>query len=207
MCLPDACIRLNGRAIGVGGGGDPRAEQLGLVPKAVQGDWQQPITRGEFAVLAIRYLALEYGYTEDAAFVNDYMTLMPDRNGEFWGEEDFGDGLTWWERFADDEGHFYLTDLPQGEQRGYINSAYFIGIVNGKGGRQRLRPRRAPLPGRRRPACWPAAMRFWIRRTTGQALYSEYGDYGRHGRLGQGRHRHCGGPGCDGEHLRWGQSV
>lgn len=155
----------------------PRAEQLGLVPKAVQGDWQQPITRGEFAVLAIRYLALEYGYTEDAAFVNDYMTLMPDRNGEFWGEEDFGDGLTWWERFADDEGHFYLTDLPQGEQRGYINSAYFIGIVNGKGDGSVYDPEGAIT--RQEAACMLArSYEILDPEDYRQALYSEYGDYG-----------------------------
>lgn len=38
---------------------------------------------GEFAQLAIRYLAAEHGYEDDAAFVNDYLTYNRDRNGGF----------------------------------------------------------------------------------------------------------------------------
>lgn len=61
-----------------------RAVEVGLVPQSIQGDWQQPVTRGEFAMLVIRYLAVTYGRT-DEQLVNDYMTYCPDRNGEFWG--------------------------------------------------------------------------------------------------------------------------
>ena len=109
-----------------------RAVEVGLVPQSIQGDWQQPVTRGEFAMLVIRYLAVTYGRT-DEQLVNDYMTCCPDRNGEFWGEEDFGDGLTWWQRFSDEKSGSYLTDLPTGEQRAYIQAAYHMGLVNGKG--------------------------------------------------------------------------
>lgn len=109
-----------------------RAMEVDLVPQSLQGDWQQPITRGEFAMLVIRYLAVNYGRT-DEQLVNDYMTYCPDRDGAFWGEEDFGDGLTWWQRFSDEKSGSYLTDLPAGEQRAYIQSAYHMGLVNGKG--------------------------------------------------------------------------
>lgn len=109
-----------------------RAVEAALVPQSLQGDWQQPITRGEFAMLVIRYLAVTYGRT-DEQLVNDYMTYCPDRDGAFWGEEDFGDGLTWWQRFSDEKSGSYLTDLPTGEQWVYIQSAYHMGLVNGKG--------------------------------------------------------------------------
>lgn len=152
-----------------------RAVEMGLVPELVQGNWQQPITRGEFACLAIRYLAMEYGYT-DEDFVNAYMNYCPDRNGDFWGEEDFGDGLSWWQRFSDNEGSFYLTDLPQGEQRGYINAAYFIGIVNGKGDGSVYDPDGAIT--RQEAACMLA--RSYERLDPEDhrvALYSDYTDY------------------------------
>lgn len=109
-----------------------RAVELGLAPEAVQGNWQAPITRGEFAQLAIRYLAVEYGCT-DEEFVNGYLDNNLDRGDGYRTEADFGDGLTWWERFSDEDTLFILSDLPMGEQRPYINSAFFIGIVNGKG--------------------------------------------------------------------------
>lgn len=60
-----------------------RAVEVGLVPQSIQGDWQQPVTRGEFAMLVIRYLAVTYGRTD--------------------------------------------------EQRAYIQAAYHMGLVNGKG--------------------------------------------------------------------------
>lgn len=152
-----------------------RAEELGLVPQAVEGHWQQPITRGEFAMLAVRYLALNYG-RGDQEFVNDYMTLCPDRNDEFWGEEDFGDGLTWWQRFCDDKSGSYLTDLPQGEQRGYINAAYHIGVVNGKGDGTRYDPEGAIT--RQEAACMLARSYEKLdREDHRQALYSSYADY------------------------------
>jgi hypothetical protein len=110
-----------------------RAASVGLVPEELMGNWQQPITRAEFAQLAVRYLAVEYGYEDDGAFVNDYLTYNRDRNGEFWGDEEFGDGLTWWERFSAAGSGHYLTDLPEGEPGTYIKAAYSIGIVNGKG--------------------------------------------------------------------------
>ena len=127
-----------------------RAVEVGLVPQSIQGDWQQPVTRGEFAMLVIRYLAVTYGRT-DEQLVNDYMTCCPDRNGEFWGEEDFGDGLTWWQRFSDEKGGSYLTDLPTGEQRAYIQSAYHMGWSTARGTAPSM-TRRGPSPGRRRPA-------------------------------------------------------
>ena len=57
-----------------------RAVEVGLVPQSLQEDWQQPMTRGEFAMMVIRYLAVTYGRT-DEQLVNDYMTHCPDRNG------------------------------------------------------------------------------------------------------------------------------
>lgn len=108
-----------------------RAVEAGLVPQSVRGDWQQPITRGEFAVLVIRYLAVTYGRT-DEQLVNDYLTCCPDRDGVFRGE-DSGGGRTWWQRFSDEKSGSSLTDLPAGEQRAYIQAAYHMGLVNGKG--------------------------------------------------------------------------
>lgn len=154
-----------------------RAVELGLAPEAVQGNWQGPITRGEFAQLAVRYLAVEHGYEDDAAFVNDYLTYNRDRNGEFWGGEDFGDGLTWWERFSNDDGSFYLTDLPVGEQRGYINAAYFIGVVNGKGDGTVYDPEGAIT--RQEAACMLArSYEILDPEDHGVTLYSDYTDYG-----------------------------
>ena len=42
-----------------------RAVEVGLVPQSLQGDWQQPMTRGEFAMMVIRYLAVTYGRTDE----------------------------------------------------------------------------------------------------------------------------------------------
>lgn len=152
-----------------------RAVEVGLVPQSLQGDWQQPVTRGEFAMLVIRYLAVTYGRT-DEQLVNDYMTYCPDRNGEFWGEEDFGDGLTWWQRFSDEKGGSYLTDLPTGEQRAYIQSAYHMGLVNGKGDGTVYDPEGAIT--RQEAACLLArAYEKLDPEDHRVALYSSYTDY------------------------------
>lgn len=152
-----------------------RAVEVGLVPQSIQGDWQQPVTRGEFAMLVIRYLAVTYGRT-DEQLVNDYMTYCPDRNGEFWGEEDFGDGLTWWQRFSDEKSGSYLTDLPTGEQRAYIQSAYHMGLVNGKGDGTVYDPEGAIT--RQEAACLLArAYEKLDPEDHRVALYSSYTDY------------------------------
>lgn len=152
-----------------------RAVEVGLVPQSIQGDWQQPVTRGEFAMLVIRYLAVTYGRT-DEQLVNDYMTYCPDRNGEFWGEEDFGDGLTWWQRFSDEKSGSYLTDLPTGEQRVYIQSAYHMGLVNGKGDGTVYDPEGAIT--RQEAACLLArAYEKLDPEDHRVALYSSYTDY------------------------------
>lgn len=153
-----------------------RAVEAGLVPQSLQGDWQQPMTRGEFAMLVIRYLAVEYGRT-DEQLVNDYMTYCPDRNGEFWGEEEFGDGLTWWQRFSDEKSGSYLTDLPTGEQWVYIESAYHMGLVNGKGDGTVYDPEGAIT--RQEAACLLArAYEKLDPEDHRVALYSGYTDYG-----------------------------
>ena len=108
-----------------------RAVEAGLVPQSIQGSWQQPVTRGEFAMLVIRYLAVTYGRT-DEQLVNDYLACCPDRDGNF-REENSEDGRTWWQQFSDEKSSSGIIDLPTGEQRAYIQAAYHIGLVNGKG--------------------------------------------------------------------------
>lgn len=127
-----------------------RAVEVGLVPQSLQGDWQQPVTRGEFAMLVIRYLAVTYGRT-DEQLVNDYMTYCPDRNGEFWG----GGGL---------------------RRRAYIQSAYHMGLVNGKGDGTVYDPEGAIT--RQEAACLLArAYEKLDPEDHRVALYSSYTDY------------------------------
>lgn len=127
-----------------------RAVEVGLVPQSLQGDWQQPVTRGEFAMLVIRYLAVTYGRT-DEQLVNDYMTYCPDRNGEFWG----GEGL---------------------RRRAYIQSAYHMGLVNGKGDGTVYDPEGAIT--RQEAACLLArAYEKLDPEDHRVALYSSYTDY------------------------------
>ena len=105
-----------------------RAVEAGLVPEAVTGSWHAPITRGEFTRLAIRYLAVEHGFADDGAFVNAYsMASLPD--GESTAGEDIG-LLNPWGRNGD-WWHFSDVSDEDGE-RAYVNSAYQLGIVNGR---------------------------------------------------------------------------
>lgn len=105
-----------------------RAVEAGLVHEAVTGSWHAPITRGEFTRLAIRYLAVEHGFADDGAFVNAYsMASLPD--GESTAGEDIG-LLNPWGRNGD-WWHFSDVSDEDGE-RAYVNSAYQLGIVNGR---------------------------------------------------------------------------
>lgn len=104
-----------------------RAVEAGLVPEAVRGNWQAPITRGEFAMLAIRYLAVEHGFADEAAFVNAY-AMANFRDDEYRGGGDIGLLDAW----SANSSQWKFADVLDDGQRAYVNTACSLGIVNGK---------------------------------------------------------------------------
>ncbi len=102
---------------------------LGMVPSSMQNHWRTPITRIEFAQLVVRFLAFQYGYSSDSNFVSDYCSHTTDRNGDPFGA---ANQKSWWNQLCGEGGPF--TDLVLHEDRGYGNTAYRLGIVNGRGG-------------------------------------------------------------------------
>ena len=65
--------------------GVARAISYNLIPDTLQSQWQQPVTRAEFTRLALQILSVEYGYDSVPAFVNDFITWNPDREGTIRG--------------------------------------------------------------------------------------------------------------------------
>ena len=99
---------------------------LGMVPSSLQNHWRFPVTRVEFAQMVVRFLGFQYGYAKDSSFVSDYCAQTADREGNH-----FGPG-SWWNVFCGAYGPF--TDLHLPEDRGYGNTAYSLGIMDGRGG-------------------------------------------------------------------------
>ena len=99
---------------------------LGMAPSSLQNHWRFPVTRVEFAQMVVHFLAFQYGFSSDTSFVSAYCAQSANRDGA-----PFGPG-SWWNVFCGDYGPF--TDLHLPEDRGYGNTAYFLGIMDGRGG-------------------------------------------------------------------------
>ena len=122
---------------------------LGFVPEKFLRGYQWEITRKEFAEVALRFLAVQYNYYDGYGadlitwvdrFLSspqgagkltltkaDCFALVPEEQREMWGQDpeewDWDSLLHWMEPFSDmdpDEGFYY------------INSAYLLGIINGR---------------------------------------------------------------------------
>ena len=122
---------------------------LGFVPEEFLRGYQWEITRKEFAEVALRFLTVQYNYYDGygadlITWVNRFLSspqgagkltltkadcfaLVPEEKRETWGQDpeewDWDSLLHWMEPFSDmdpDEG-FYC-----------INSAYLLGIINGR---------------------------------------------------------------------------
>lgn len=98
---------------------------LGMVPTNLQTHWRNPITRVEFAQMVVHFLAFQYSFSSDSSFVSKYCAVSTDRNGK-----PFGPAGSWWNTFCGAWGSF--TDLHVPEERGYGNTAYALGIINGR---------------------------------------------------------------------------
>ncbi|WP_204875618.1 S-layer homology domain-containing protein [Pseudoflavonifractor phocaeensis] len=103
-----------------------RALELGLVPDELRYGWQQPITRAEFACLALRYLTVQYGFETEEDFVNLYGNAVSDGDGR----GVYGDMENRWGVLGD---NWRFTDVTNGDLRPYINAANYFGVVNGTG--------------------------------------------------------------------------
>ena len=121
---------------------------LGFVPEEFLRGYQWEITRKEFAEVALRFLAVQYNYYDGygadvetflsrffssageerlAMTKDDCFALVPEEKREMWGQDpeewDWDSLLHWMEPFSDmdpDEGFYH------------INSAYLLGIINGR---------------------------------------------------------------------------
>lgn len=98
---------------------------LGMVPRSLQTHWRNPVTRIEFAQMVVHFLAFQYGYSSDSSFVSRFCSVSTDRNGK-----PFGAAPSWWNTFCGAWGSF--SDLAVPEERGYGNTAYALGIINGR---------------------------------------------------------------------------
>ena len=98
---------------------------LGMVPWDLQNHWRFAITRIEFAQMVVHFLAFQHGFSSDSSFVSAYCPTTVDRDGNR-----FGAASSWWNVFCGEWGPF--TDLATPEDRGYGNTAYALGILNGR---------------------------------------------------------------------------
>jgi len=120
------------------------AAALGIVPEQLQSDWQQDLTRSEFAEVLIRFLAVQYGYGTGTGFTldeffEDYLNLHPAPNGEPFSQADY---LTQaevsptesfsWKGILYDYFRVFEDVKPYGSTTEYINMAYLLGIVKGR---------------------------------------------------------------------------
>lgn len=103
-----------------------QAKELNLMPDFLQSDWQQPITRAEFACLALRYLTVQYGFEDEQSFVNLYGNAVSDGDGR----EVYGDMEDRWAVLGD---KWRFHDVTDDAIRPYINAANYFGVVNGTG--------------------------------------------------------------------------
>lgn len=121
------------------------AVDLGMVQDTMQNNWQAEITRGDFARLAISFLAVQYGYGDQPLdiFMEDYLSKAVDRQGIPFQKSDY---LTEEHRSAWESGAFFswpgilrddmrvFSDVEPEQFKDQINLAYLLGIVQGVGG-------------------------------------------------------------------------
>lgn len=120
--------------------GVSEAIQIGFVPDVLQSRYQDNITRGEFARLAICFLGIQYGYTENliySQFYEDFFTYYTNSIGDHFNKEDFTDSSRGsrygWAYILNDLIKVF-NDYPNlGDENANINAAYLLGIVNGTG--------------------------------------------------------------------------
>ena len=75
--------------------------------------------------MVVHFLAFQHGFSSDSSFVSAYCPTTVDRDGNR-----FGAASSWWNVFCGEWGPF--TDLATPEDRGYGNTAYALGILNGR---------------------------------------------------------------------------
>ena len=121
------------------------AVMLGMVPERLQSNWQQDLTRGEFAQLLVNFLAVQYGYGNEIGtgfsledFFEDYLSLHPAPDGEPFSKADYlteeeasPDTFYSWRGILSDRVNVFEDVEPYGEAV-YINLAYLLGIVKGR---------------------------------------------------------------------------
>lgn len=121
---------------------------LGFVPISIREDYQRPISRGEFAKMAVCFLSTQYGYQPEYIFKtfrahtapykdfsmrdfkNAYAAAKSDRNGDPF-QDIYGNVYSY-----DPNQEFFFPDTPftdtdAYDDRAYVNMAYHMGIVNG----------------------------------------------------------------------------
>ncbi len=120
------------------------AVALGMVPEGLQSDWQSDLTRGEFAELVVRFLAVQYGYGAGTGFQmedfwEDYLNLRPDPNGRPFVKADYypelaqtPDRFMRWDYLLGEYARFF-DDVEPGNRADDIGLAYLLGIVEGRG--------------------------------------------------------------------------
>ncbi len=128
--------------------GVSEAVGLGMVPEGLQSDWQQALTRGEFAQLLVQFLAAQYGYGNEPGsglsledFFEDYPSLRPAADGTpfskadyLTAEENAPDSFYSWRGILSDRVNVF-EDVEPGGLAAYINLAYLLGVVKGRDAR------------------------------------------------------------------------
>ena len=120
---------------------------LELIPDELQSSYDQPITRGEFAQMAVYFLAVQYNYrpsdmTRPFEFLEDYASYHRDAEGEGIDRTELPlkrepyakdpESWAWSSVFAKLDEFDDLTSVSM-EQVTIINAAYLFGLVRGKG--------------------------------------------------------------------------
>ncbi len=121
------------------------AISLGIAPERSKVNWQRDLTRGEFAMLVAHFLAVQYGYGADTGlwmddfWQEDFLNRHPRPDGQPFVKEDYYPELErstdqpvkWGQILAERVDAF--DDLEPGYSVIYINFAYLIGVVEGRG--------------------------------------------------------------------------
>lgn len=117
------------------------AIQIGIVPYTLQSNYQDDITREEFARFAVCFLAKQYGYTENqiySQFYEDFFTYYTNQMGDSFSKADFIDssnGIQYSWSYILNESMKVFNDYPnRSDGNANINTAYLLGIVKGIGG-------------------------------------------------------------------------
>lgn len=121
------------------------AVALGMVPEGLQSGWQSDLTRGEFAELVVRFLAVQYGYGAGTGFQmedfwqEDFLNLHARPDGQPFVKADYypelaqtPDRFIRWDYLLGEYAHFF-DDVEPANRADYIGLAYLLGIVEGRG--------------------------------------------------------------------------